>query len=239
MKESFALTADLHDTDWAGELRPSCVLRAMQNATNAQMHRYGMDPAQLLRSCGRAFLLSRLSMEIYHPVYAYESLCAYAWPCESKGCSFFRCGQLCRKGTVVAELSAVWAFVEMQEHRLLRVSDFDPPFACHPPHALQGNVRISFPKEMEVCGQYRVAYADVDLHRHMNNTNYPDLLMGYCPESETQRLRRIDIAFSKEAPLGEELHLYTAVLPEGERIFRTLRRDGEENIRAKLTFTHR
>ncbi len=236
MKEAFFTTADLHDTDANGYLRPSAVLRTMQNAANAQMHRHGMDPAQLLAQSGKAFLLSSLHMEIYHSICAYDSLCAYAWPCESKGCRFLRCGQLWANGRIVAELSAVWALLEMQERKLLRVNDFAAPFDCDPPLELSGAVRIPLPQSMEAIGQYQVAYRDVDVHRHMNNTCYPDLLLGYCPEAQEKQLCQIEIVFSKEAPLGETLQIFSSQSETKERIFRTLRWDGSENTRAVLSF---
>lgn len=238
MKEEFSLVVDLHDTDFQGLMRPSALLRSMQNATNAQMRRFDIDPSQLLAKTGRAFLLSSLALRVYAPIYAYDRLCAQAWPTESRGFRFLRNGQVTRDGTVVAEMTTVWAFVHAQSRTLLRVSDFDAPFDTSPALELPAASRVAFPRDAEfvLSGSYPVLYRDVDLHRHMNNTVYPDLLCSALPLQEGKRLSELDLLYQKEAPLGDCLQtFYTAA--EGDYFLKTVRSDGEENVRARIRLT--
>ena len=65
-----------------------------------------------LREQGKAFLLSRINMSLYHPLFAGDDIEAFSWGCESRGVSFNRCYQLRRGGEVIAEAASVWGLSE-------------------------------------------------------------------------------------------------------------------------------
>ena len=235
MKQRITETVNLHDTDPDGIARPSAVLRLLADAANEQMRVHGMPPDTLLRDTGRAFLLGSVHVELLSPLHAYEQIDAEAWACESRGFRFLRCGQLLREGECVAQMSAVWAFVQAADRTLLPVTAFDNPFGTEAPLSLDFPLRDRTPKDLDyTCvGSYEVRYRDVDLHRHVNNTNYPDLLYGFLPDTRGARLRAMTIFFQKEAPLGERLAVYHAAR-DGVHYLKTVRQDGCDNVHAAL-----
>ena len=235
MIQRLSQTVNVHDTDPDGIARPSAVLRLLADAANEQMRSHGMPPDRLLRDTGRAFLLGSVHVELLAPLYAYESIEAQAWACESRGFRFLRCGQLLRAGECVAQMSAVWAFVQAADRSLLPVSAFDNPFGTEAPLDLEFPLRDRAPKDLDYreVGGYEVRYRDVDLHRHVNNTNYPDLLYGFLPDTRGMRLRAMTIFFQKEAPLGERLSVYHAER-DGVHYLKTVRADGADNVHATL-----
>ncbi len=236
MKQQLFETVNAHDTDPYGIARPSAVLRILQDAANEQMRACGMAADCLLRDTGRAFLLSSVRLQLHAPLHAYEQVTSEAWACPSRGFRFLRNGRLLRDGAVVAELSAVWAFVNAADRTLLPVSAFDSPFETDAPLSLPAPLRPSAPHDLTYLpvGQYTVSYRDVDLHRHMNNTYYPDLLCGFVPDFLGKRPLSLSIFFQKEAPLGECLTVFAAER-DGVHYVKTVRQDGTENVRAELT----
>ena len=80
-----------------------------------------------------------------------------------------------------------------------------------------------------------MTYDRVDVNRHMNNTNYPDMLAEFLP-MEGRRVRRMILNFQKEAPMKECLTVRRA-FADDTYYFRTLREDGTVNIEAEVTLT--
>ena len=84
-------------------------------------------------------------------------------------------------------------------------------------------------------GEYNVNYNDVDVNRHINNTNYPDILCSFLPDMTKKRASRLSISYLHEAPLGESIKVY---LTRGEEddsyYFRTVRADGQTNVEAYI-----
>jgi len=233
MKQRITETVNVHDTDPYGNARPSAILRMLADAANEQMRAYGMAADVLLQQTGRAFLLGSVHIDVHSPLHAYEQITCEAWACESRGFRFLRNGQLLRGTECVAQMSAVWAYVHAADRTLLPVSAFDNPFGVEAPLPMDFPLREQAPKDLDytLVGTYDVRYRDVDLHRHINNTNYPDLLFGFLPEAGVRPMRSATLFFLKEAPLGEQLRVYYAQR-EDAHYLKTVRQDGADNVHA-------
>lgn len=236
---SYDLIADGHDTDTQGYLRPACLLRYMQSAANGQMREVGPSNEALWAE-GRAFLLSRLVMRTYRPIHANESLSVASFGCGGKGLRFLRCGKVTAGDEVVAELSTVWAFVEAKTRKLLPVSEFHPNFPAEPPLLTEESMRVSIPRDAALVplGTHTVRYRDADRNGHMNNTVYPDVLMGFLPNIEAFHVSRMVLCFFGEAPLGSTFSVHGLQTEDGWLV-RTLREDGSLGVEAELTLLPR
>ena len=53
-----------------------------------------------------------------------------------------------------------------------------------------------------------MAYSDVDINLHMNNTYYPDMLWGLIPDIQEKEVTSVNLRYQKEAPLGGEITIY-------------------------------
>jgi len=225
-----------HDLDFNNILSASGALRFLQDAAYSQMF-YNPPTMDQLRAEGKVFLLSRVSMNIYAPVFVEEKLISQSWSCESKGFSFNRCSRLIRGEETVAELSSVWALVDASSGKLLRVEDYAQSYDNEPTLTLDAPVRIRIPRDIPLAlmGEYSVSYNDVDINRHINNTNYPDILCGFLPDMTGKRVSKLSISYCHEAPLGESIKVYLAKgEEENSYLFRTVRIDGQTNIEAYL-----
>ena len=235
-KYTYTREVDAHDTDAYDRLRPSACLRYMQTAANLQLHTHGPTSEQL-RAEGKAFVLTRVSLDFVLPLHAYETVTAETFALESRGFIFGRCFRLMRGEETAVSAESVWALIDIETHKPQNVSCFHAGFDTHEPPAIRLPLRFHMPSDgcFECVGDYRVTYDRVDVNRHMNNTCYPDMLAEFLP-MENKRVRRMILNFQKEAPERQTLSVYRAKIDD-TYYFKTLRGDGTVNIEAEITLT--
>lgn len=230
---SMKQTVDVHDVDFNGVAKTSSIMRYIQTAAQSQLTESGMSYDNL-KERRRAFILSRLKLEVLKPLRAYAPLTAISYPCESRGFSFLRCYELREDEQTVARAISIWALIDTESHALVRVNDFELGLTTLPPLDLTlGHVKL--PSELTDIGGYGVHYGDVDQNMHMNNTKYPDMYSNFLP-LEGKMIRTITINYSNEAYIGEKLRVQRAE-KNGLYYFRTVRSDGKVNSEAEIELT--
>lgn len=236
-KERF--TVNSHDTDYCGNVRPSVMLRYLQEACCLE-HRGCGPTLDELREHHQIFLLSKTGMKLYFPLHAFDSVEAEVWFAGIHGFSFLRCGRLLSGGRVVAEMHSIWAMLDISDpnnRRFIREGFCEFGFGSDKPLNLGFPARLRIPKELSLtdAGTRRIVYGDCDVNRHMNNTNYPDMFVGCLPDNPG-RATEFEIAYLAEAPLGDSLRLLWGKAPDGNVFFRSLRSDGTVNAEARMRF---
>ena len=227
---------DSQDLDYNGVARASVLMRFMQESANSQCRAMGPSLESLREERGLAFLLSRFSAGFYTTVFAYDNLIAETWGVESRGFSFNRCYRIWRGETVVAEATAVWALVDVENRRPVRVTEYQPGFDYEEMLTLDTPPRIVFPADppLRLVGEHTITYGETDLNMHMNNTRYPDMLCD-AVSMENRRIYRMSFNFLNEAKLGETVNIYSSHHGESD-FFRTVRADGKVNVEAQIVF---
>lgn len=235
MKWTGKYKVNAHDTDLNNIVSLTGLLRYMQDSANCQMEDDGLSYDELF-SRGLAFVLSRIKVSIYHPIYSHDEIEVETWACESSGVSFNRCYRIKRDGEIMAEAFSIWALVDTNAHRLIRVSDFEGEYGSDSPVELDMSKRFRLPADINLTlvGERNVEYQDVDMNRHINNTRYGDILFGYIPEIENNRVIKFEINYISEAPLGETLKVYMAKGDDGNYYFRTVREGSKTNVEAEM-----
>ncbi len=236
-KERF--TVNSHDTDFCGNVRPSVMLRYLQEACNLE-HRSCGPTLDELREHNQIFLLSKTGMRLYFPLRAFDPVEAEVWFAGLHGFSFLRSGRILSNGTVIAEMHSVWAMLDISDpdhRRFIRKGFCEFGFGSGEPLSLGFPARLRIPQELPLtdAGSRRIVYADCDVNRHMNNTNYPDMFVGCLPEYPG-RVTEFEIAYLSEAPMGESVRLLWGKAPDGSVYFRSLRQDGTVNAEARMRF---
>ena len=234
------MTVNSHDCDYNGVLRPSGVLRCLQEIANYHVENAGCG-YEKLASNGQAFVLSRVAVVMHRPILPYTELRARTWPCESKGVTFVRSSQLLMGGEPAAELTSIWALLNIADKSIVRVKDADFGLIEGTPLEISAPLKFRIPGELMLgeAGRFKVGYSVCDQNMHMNNTRYPDMLCDFLPLSLVgKRLSEMSISYLAESHLGEELTVYMAEDPEtGAYFFRTVRQsDGKTGIEARLAF---
>lgn len=223
-----------HSCDFNGVARPSAVMTFLQEAVNLQIEAYGPKDREM-RAEGKTFILSRIGVCQYEPIYAYETLRAETWAVDSRGFSFLRCHRLYRGDKLITDATTVWAYVDIASKRPLRTTEYQPNFTTAPMSDFGTPDRIRMPQgELPLLGKYTVRYADTDRNGHMNNTVYADMLCGFL-DLHGKRVSRFSINYMNEAPYGTHLSIFGEKGEGDTFLFRSLREDGKTNIEASFS----
>lgn len=226
-------SVNIHDVDYNGIAKTSAIMRYIQSAAQDQLTSNNMSYDKL-KEMNRAFILSRLNLEVLRPLRAYTPLTAVSYPVESRGFTFLRCYELYSDGETVARAISAWALIDTSTRALVRVNDFELGLPTLPglnlplPH-------IVLPSEISDVGGYGVHYGDVDQNMHMNNTKYPDMYSNFLPLMG-KMISRIAISYKSEAKIGEKLRVLRAN-KDNIFYFRTLRSDTSINSEAEIELT--
>lgn len=216
--------------------RPAAVLRYLQEAAVHQMLTEGPSYRELFEQ-GRAFLLSRVNLQLYLPLYEYETVTAQTWACAEHGVSFGRSYRLLRGEDVVAEAVATWALVDVNTGDLVKVEESGLRYGWDEPLPLSARFVLPRVPLMPVA-QRTVLYEDVDCNGHLNNTRYPDWLCNVIPDVDDRRVTGVRIQYAAEAKLGETVTILRGEADDGAtHVFETRRADGSCNVRAVITTT--
>ena len=224
-----------HDTDANRILRPTQLMVYLQETANLQLKDSGVSLDELRDSRGLAFLLSKATVRIYEPLYAYDEIDVQTWVCEGHGLSYDRCFRMLRNGEVVAEAFTVWGLLDLREKRLLRANEFTYNFAPDLPLDKSFSARVRYPAlaGMECVGERTIVYSDIDYNGHMNNTRYPDMLCDFTPDVLGLRVTGMSLSFLHEATYGHTLKVYRQAT-DGGYYFRTVDGDGKACVEAVL-----
>ena len=235
MKDQENYNVKFHDTDVNEVISASNILKLMQETSMRHMKARKLSYEELL-SDKKAFILSNIRLEIYNPIYAYEDVEVKTWACPSRGFSFLRSYSIERNGETMAEANTTWALVSTEARRLYKVTDVDlSNYDTEEQLTLENPLRIRIPAEaqLSLIGEYTVRYTDTDLNGHMNNTNYPDMLVNCMANPEKIRIKSIAISFLSDIKRGESVKIYT-VKTDGKHYFRSIKEDGSTNIEAEI-----
>lgn len=236
MKQVEQFRVSSHDCDFNGVASASSVLRYLQETANLQHYRNGPTTNELRRQY-KAFIVSRISLNIFRPLRSFDEITVESWLCKTRAMSFLRCGRVLRGGQPVAELISQWALVDIRNHKLLRADDIKLGFGYDEPLEMEPPPRILIPPSVTftLAGEHTVSYDEVDLNRHMNNTRYLDLFCSYIPSMEEKTVVSAMIFYHSEAPLGETVRVYRSCNELDDiYTFRTLRAGGAVNAEAVI-----
>lgn len=219
-------------TDVDGVLKPAALLRYMQEGAANAMIADGPSYDELADR-GLVFVISKITMSIYTDIHANDEIVVETWATESTRASFNRAYRILRNGVVAAEAASVWALLDTNRRRLVRVGDIELGYREDEPLDLDIPSKLHLPEDMKLVGERRVSYSDIDRNRHMNNTAYADMICDYVFRSEISRVSKMTISYVNEAPFGEELKVYLSS-DDDVHYIRTVREDGKVNIEAEV-----
>lgn len=233
-KEQYRINAN--DTDINNIVSVSNILRYMQDTANRQMEMMKPSYDELIER-GLAFILSRIRISIYSPLYSHDNIDVESWACESRGVTFNRCYRILKGGNIIAEASSCWALAGVNDRKLHRVNEIELGYGSDEMLELDMPSRFRIPDsvKMNLVGERVVEYADTDINGHMNNTRYPDLLCGWSSDMKNKRAVSMAISFVSEAPVGCTLKIYHGE-SDGVHYIRTLKDSGATNVEAEIIF---
>ncbi|MBQ3054990.1 MAG: hypothetical protein IJC88_02690 [Oscillospiraceae bacterium] len=204
------ITVHSYDCDKEQNMRPSAILRYLQEIAGAHCALLGMDYDHLAKNDG-VFLIVRQSMNLYRIPKKDEVLLLSTWHRGTKGVQSYRETQITtRDGEVLVDSTGVWILAHVSDHRIWRPSDFTAFQIPHRPEPVLPTrpEKLRAPAEMEAIGFRPIRYTDIDYNRHVNNCVYADILCDFMPGGmEGKKLSTLDIAYIAEAKEGDTLRI--------------------------------
>lgn len=203
-----------HDTDYNNYIRPSLLQRYLIETADHQMRDRRPTYYELFMD-GKAFILTRITIEIYGQIRKYDKIEVETWRCPEKGATFTRCFRVLRDGEELARGYSVWAVVNHRTGKLWKASEIDlSNYEWEEPQKMHLPDRFRLPKDLEFThvGDKIVFRGETDINGHMNNTYYSDILWNFIPEIENKAVTSVRLRFQKEAALGGNIEIYMGKL---------------------------
>ncbi len=193
-------------------LKPSALQRYMQQIAREDCDGLGCTYIDM-RNVNMVFVLTKLAVEIYAPIYAYDEIVIKTFNNRITGVSFEREFELFRNGVKIAHATTQWVVVNFDSRRIMRPKDF--PFNI-PQHNLSCG-SIELPRNLNAdtipheVGSRTVRLSDLDENNHLNNCVYADIAMDIIDyDTKNQYVKSVVIIFKHEAFLGDSLRLSLA-----------------------------
>ncbi len=229
-------TTTWHDTNAHRTVSPTRLLVYMQETSNHHMSAAGMSLDVLRDTHSLAFILSKMRLCIYRPLYAFEEISVETWTCPCHGFSIPRCFRIKRGGEIIAEAESTWALVDLESRGLVKGEDctvFD--FEDEAPLSLDIPVRFKVPRDTELCAvaKRRTVWSDLDYNMHMNNTIYADMLCDYIDAEHIDRVRGFLLSYVNESAFGDEMEIQRG-FGENTYYFRTVNGQGKICLEAEV-----
>ena len=232
---SLNYTTRWHDTDANRTVRPTQILVFMQEASNHHIKALGHDLDKLRDEQGLAFLLSKIRLALYKPLYAFEEITVETWTTPSRGFSFNRFFKIKRGDEVIAAADTTWALISLKTGELCKVDSFDFNFEHEEPIDIGLPARFRVPKQelLELVGERKIVYSDLDYNMHMNNTRYADMLCDFMPYDKISQIKGISLSYLHEAAFGNTVKIYRA--DDGQKFdFRTVNENSTVCLEAEI-----
>lgn len=225
-----------HDTDASRRVRATQLLVYMQETSNHHLQSCGISLDELRDRHSLAFILSKIRLAIYRPLYAFEEIEVQTWTGEEHGLSIPRFYRILRDGETVAEADTVWALVNLDTQALVKGSEckiLNFEHECFP--TLDIPTRFSIPKGVELSsvGKRRIVWSDLDYNMHMNNTRYPDMLCDFIAPEDIGKIKGFLLSYVNEAAFTDELDVRCA-RADDSYFFRTVNSAGKTCLDARI-----
>ena len=228
-------TTRWHDTDATRIVRPTQLLVYMQETSNAHLDSTGHNLDRLRDEHSLAFLLSKTKIALYAPLYAHEEIRVETFTAESRAFGFNRYYRILRGDEVIAAADTTWALIDLNSRQLCKADAFDFGFEHEPAldTGLPPRFRVPHNDELELLGERRIVYSDLDYNMHMNNTRYADMLCDFMPLEDVPAIKGMSLSYLHEAAFGDVIKIY-AKKSDGRYSFRTVNQNGITCLEAEV-----
>ena len=184
---------------------------------------------------GLTWILTRLSLEMYELPTHCEKVRFETWIESNAHMLSTRNFRIYSGNKLIGQCKSVWAVLDLQKREIVNIFD-DPIFA----DSVDGDViemarvRMTTLPEPTGCMPHKIVYSDIDYNGHCNSCRYLQAMMdAYLPNYYGKKIR-LDINYSKEVMLGDELQTYYLVAADGVQ-YQQKNQNGETSCSAKIT----
>lgn len=190
-----------------------------------------------LHPMGLTWILTRLSVDMYELPTHCEHVRFETWIESNAHMLSTRNFRIYSGEKLIGQCKSVWAVLDLEKREIVNCFDL-PIFA----NSVDGEViempRVRMTTIPEPTGSmpHKIVYSDIDYNGHCNSCRYLQAMTdAYLPDYYGKKIR-LDINYSKEAMLGEEMQIYYLVTDDGVQ-YQMKNKAGETSCSAKITIS--
>ena len=190
---------------------------------------------RVLHPRGLTWILTRLSIEMYELPTHCDKVRFETWIESNAHMLSTRDFRIYAGDRLIGQCKSVWAILDLQKREIVNYFD-DPIFeGCVDGEVLDmPRVRMTTIPEPTGSVPHMIVYSDIDYNGHCNSCRYLQAMTdAYLPDYYGKKVR-LDINYSKEAMLGEELMTHYLVTEDGVQYLQK-NQNGETSCSAKIT----
>ena len=188
-----------------------------------------------LHPLGLTWILTRLSIEMYElPTYG-ETVRLETWIESNAHMLSTRDFRIYKGDMLIGRCKSVWAILDLDKREIANAFNLPMFDNCIDGEVIDmPRVRMTTIPEPTVCVPHKIVYSDIDYNGHCNSCRYLQAMTdAYLPNYYDKTIR-LDINYSKEVMLGDELQTYYLVSEDGVQ-YQQRNRLGEISCSAKIT----
>jgi len=234
MKYNYEYEIKYQEVDGNKKLRLFNLENYLLEVAGTVADQLGFGIAQL-HPKGLTWILTRLSLEMYELPTHCEKVRFETWIESNAHMLSTRNFRIYSGDKLIGQCKSVWAVLDLQKREIVNIFD-DPIFA----DSVDGDViemarvRMTTLPEPTGCMPHKIVYSDIDYNGHCNSCRYLQAMMdAYLPDYYGKKIR-LDINYSKEVMLGDELQTYYLVAADGVQ-YQQKNQNGETSCSAKIT----
>ncbi len=234
MKYNYEYEIKYQEVDGKKKLRLFNLENYLLEVAGTVADELGFGIAQL-HPKGLTWILTRLSLEMYELPTHCEKVRFETWIESNAHMLSTRNFRIYSGDKLIGQCKSVWAVLDLQKREIVNIFD-DPIFA----DSVDGDViemarvRMTTLPEPTGCMPHKIVYSDIDYNGHCNSCRYLQAMMdAYLPNYYGKKIR-LDINYSKEVMLGDELQTYYLVAADGVQ-YQQKNQNGETSCSAKIT----
>ena len=234
MKYSCEYTIKTQDVDGQKKLRLFNLENYLLETAGAVADELGFGIVQL-HPLGLTWILTRLSLEMYElPTYG-EKMRLETWIESNVHMLSTRNFRIYSGDKLIGRCKSVWAILDLEKREIANVFDMPMFDGCVDGEVLDmTRIRMTTLPEPTGCVPHKIVYSDIDYNNHCNSCKYLQAMLdAYLPDYYGKRVR-VDINYSKEVMLGEELQTYYLVTEDGVQ-YQQKTCAGETSCSGKIT----
>lgn len=234
MKYNYEYEIKYQEVDGNKKLRLFNLENYLLEVAGTVADQLGFGIAQL-HPKGLTWILTRLSLEMYELPTHCQKVRFETWIESNAHMLSTRNFRIYSGDKLIGQCKSVWAVLDLQKREIVNIFD-DPIFA----DSVDGDViemarvRMTTLPEPTGCMPHKIVYSDIDYNGHCNSCRYLQAMMdAYLPDYYGKKIR-LDINYSKEVMLGDELQTYYLVAADGVQ-YQQKNQNGETSCSAKIT----
>ncbi len=188
-----------------------------------------------LHPIGLTWILTRLSVEMYELPTHCQKVRFETWIESNAHMLSTRDFRIYSGDRLIGQCKSVWAVLDLKKREIVNIFD-DPMFeGCVDGEVIEmSRIRMTTIPEPTGCAKHKIVYSDIDYNGHCNSCRYLQAMTdAYLPAYYGKKVR-MDINYSKEAMMGDELQTYYLVSEDGVQYQQKNRYD-ETSCSAKIT----